>query len=92
MTAPPDPIPTRVPDGEPAVRCPYCGRPFPRERLRTLHVGERHADASTDGERAAAETAAEAEADDLFVYHLKVIAAIVLVAFFLAYTYAFVLA
>ncbi|MFC7153995.1 hypothetical protein ACFQPA_00810 [Halomarina halobia] len=92
MTPTTSPIPTDVPDGASPARCPYCDRPFPDERLRALHVGERHARECTDEERAAAAAAADDEADDLFVYHLKVIAAIVLVVFGLAYTYAFVLA
>lgn len=67
---------TAVPDGETAATtCPYCDRPFRRERLRDLHVGDAHEDLS-DGETAAYEAAVEAEAEDLFVYHLKVAGAL----------------
>lgn len=68
---------TTVPDGETAVRCPYCDRPFRTERSRALHLGETHGERLTDDERAAYETAADNEADDLFVFHLKIIAALV---------------
>lgn len=82
---------TAVPDGEtPAARCPYCDRPFRTERLRALHVGEVHADVCTDTERGAYDEAYEAESDELFVFHLKVMAALVLLTFGLVYAYAFV--
>jgi hypothetical protein len=69
---------TRVADDEtPAARCPYCDRPFTDERLRDIHVGDAHSEACTDEERAAADAATEDEGDDLFVYHLQVIAALV---------------
>ena len=68
---------TTVPDGEtPPARCPYCGRPFRARRLRALHVGEAHPSRRTDAERAAYESALEEEEDDLFLYHLKVVAAL----------------
>ncbi|MFC7129334.1 DUF7410 domain-containing protein [Haloferax chudinovii] len=67
---------TAVPDGETAAAtCPYCDRPFRRERLRDLHVGDAH-DELRDGEITAYEAAVEAEAEDLFVYHLKVAGAL----------------
>jgi len=69
---------TRVPDGEtPVACCPYCDRPFARERLRDLHVGEAHAAEWSDPEREAYERAADAEGDDLFLFHLKAMAALV---------------
>ncbi len=81
-----------VPPGEqPGARCPYCDRPFTAERLRALHVGERHPGAATAAEREAFEAAYDAESDELFVYHLKVIAGIVVLVFTIAYTFAFVL-
>ena len=85
-------LPTSLPDDEDPVRCRYCGRPFPSERLRDLHLGERHADLLTAEEAAAYESAEEAEVDDLFVYHLKVVALLVVVVMGLSYVYAFVLA
>jgi hypothetical protein len=86
-----DGIDVTLPDGEtPAAECPYCGRPFQTERLRALHVGERHPEECTDDERAEFEAAREAESDDLFIYHLKVIAALVVLFFVFVYAYAFV--
>ena len=77
-------------DERPTARCPYCERPFRSERLRALHVGDRHPERCTDAERADYEAAREDESDDLFVYHLKVIAALVVLFFTFVYAYAFV--
>jgi hypothetical protein len=55
--------------------CPRCGRPFRRERQRDLHLGEAHGDL-TDDEQAAYEDATEAETDDLFFFHMKVVVAL----------------
>lgn len=71
----PAPPETEVPSGEDPVRCPRCGRPFRAERARDLHLGERHDDLD-EGERAAYEAALDEEGDELFLYHLKVIAAL----------------
>lgn len=74
----------RVPDGERPARCPHCGRPFRTDDLRALHLGEAHPEGCTDDELAAYESARERENEDLFVYHLKVVGALVaLYAFFL---------
>lgn len=84
-------VQTTVPEGDhPEATCPYCDRPFPDESLRALHIGDHHADACTPDERDAYDAAYEAESDTLFVYHLKVIAALILVygAFTLLYTMA----
>ena len=81
-----------VPPGEePAARCPHCGRPFRGERYRDLHVGEAHADQLSAQERDRYEAAVEAEVDDLFVFHLKIVAAIVVVIMGYVYLYGFVL-
>lgn len=63
-------------DDPPAARCPHCERPFRARRARDLHVGEVHGDAATADERAAYAAAVEAEADDLFLLHLKVVFAL----------------
>ena len=71
---------TDVPeDDRPVPRCQYCDRPFRRVRERDLHVGEVHADACTDEERTAYERADGEEVDELFLYHMKVVAAIALI-------------
>ncbi|WP_144901853.1 DUF7410 domain-containing protein [Halobellus captivus] len=61
-------------DGTTAAVCPYCDRPFVTERQRALHVGERHN--ATEAERRAYEAARDAESDELFRLHLKVIFAV----------------
>lgn len=87
-----EPVPTDVPAGAPVTTCPYCERPFPTERLASLHLGERHPDLLTSAEAAAFEQSDDDERDDLFVYHLKVVALLVVVVMGLSYVYAFALA
>lgn len=68
---------TAVPDGEtPEATCPYCDRPFRRERYQVLHVVEAHADRATAGEHEAYDAVLDEESDDLFIYHLKVLFAL----------------
>jgi len=56
-------------------RCPRCDRPFRRERQRDLHLGEAHEDLS-EAEQDAYEAASEAESDELFFFHLKIVVAL----------------
>lgn len=63
-------------DETPASTCRYCDRPFRTDRLRALHVGEAHREAWTPADREAYEAAVTAEEDELFLYHLKVVAAL----------------
>jgi hypothetical protein len=65
-----------VPPGEEPVRCPRCGRPFRTEQYRDLHLGEHDLDSLTDLEREAYRAAVDAEDDDLFLFHLKIVAAL----------------
>lgn len=87
----PDPGPAgvvTVPEEEqPEAECQYCGRPFPRDHLRTLHVGEAHAGELTESERDAYTEAREDESGELFVYHVKVVFAlsVIYTVFVLAY-------
>lgn len=68
---------TTVRDDEtPAAVCPHCGQPFADPTARDLHAGERHEDALSAAERDAYEAAREAERDDLFYFHLRVVAAL----------------
>lgn len=78
-------------DEEPAARCPHCDRPFRRERFRDLHVGEVHLAEASEAELDRYEEADDAEDDDLFVFHLKIVAAIVAVIMGYVYLYGFVL-
>ncbi|MFC7078987.1 DUF7410 domain-containing protein [Halorussus caseinilyticus] len=77
----------RVPDAETPARCPHCRRPFRTERLRALHVGDSHAEDCSADQREAYDAALEAEREDLFVYHLKVVAGLVAVYAFFFFTY-----
>lgn len=80
-----------VPDGEtPAARCSYCERPFRSTHLLDLHLGEEHGDVVSEDERERFNAAYDEEGDELFIYHLKVIAALVLLFMGTSYAYAFV--
>jgi hypothetical protein len=63
-------------EDEGAIRCAHCGRPFRRQTYHDLHLGVSHEDALSGIEHEAYERAREEEADDLFVFHLKLIAAL----------------
>lgn len=76
MTTPDTTPDTEVPPGEAPPRCPYCDRPFRSEDARALHVGESHPDRRTPAEAEEFERAREAEREELFVFHLKVVAAL----------------
>ena len=65
-----------VPSDETPVRCPRCERPFRTEQYRDLHLAEHGLDSLSDLEREAYRAALDAEDDDLFVFHLKVVAAL----------------
>ena len=87
-----DPPETAVPADEEPVTCPYCGQPFRESATRALHVGEQHADAHSPAEGEAYESAREAESDELFMYHLRVIAALGVLYAVLVLLYMIVLA
>ncbi|PSP78211.1 hypothetical protein BRC81_08815 [Halobacteriales archaeon QS_1_68_20] len=67
--------------------CPYCDRPFRRERLRDLHVGEVHPAECTDEEYAAYETALDDEKDDLFTFHMQIVVTLGLLFFVFVFSY-----
>jgi hypothetical protein len=69
--------------------CPYCAEAFARERHRALHLGQAHAATLSAEEREAYETAEEAEREDLRLFRLKALAALVLVYFGFLILYAF---
>lgn len=73
-----------------AARCPTCGQPFRTDHLLTLHRGEAHPGTLSEAERAAYDGARDEEDEQLFIFHLKVVAAITLVMFAFIYTYSFV--
>ena len=63
-------------DETPVSQCQYCDRPFQSERASALHLGEVHAGECTAEEKTAYEEAKEAERDDLFYFHMKVVVAL----------------
>lgn len=63
-----------VPAEEAPVRCPRCDRPFRTEQYRDLHLVEHDLESLSELERTAYEAALDAEDDDLFVFHLKIVA------------------
>lgn len=65
-----------VPPDEEPVRCPKCGRPFRREQYRDLHLGDHDRDSLSALEREAHRAARDAEDDDLFLFHLKIVGAL----------------
>ncbi|GAB7012371.1 DUF7410 domain-containing protein [Halolamina salina] len=73
-----------------AERCPYCGRPFATEHLHALHLGEEHADALTEDEAERYAAADDLESDELFKFHIKVLAVLTLISFVFLYSYTFV--
>mgnify|MGYP006280736631 FL=1 len=73
-----------------AERCPYCGRPFATDHLLTLHLGEEHAESMTEAEAERYAAADDQESDDLFIFHIKVLAVLSLITFIFLYSYTFV--
>jgi len=79
-----------VPSDETPVECTYCGRPFESDALLALHRGQVHADVITDDERAAYDSAHEAESGQLRRFRLKALAALVVIYFGFLMVYALV--
>ena len=66
---------TLVRDGESvAGTCPYCDRPFGTQAAYDLHVGDVHEDVCSTSEHEAYADALAAEDDELFYFHLRVVA------------------
>ena len=59
-----------------AGACPYCDRAFGTQAAYDLHVGEVHEDACSTSEHEAYADALAAEEDELFYFHLRVVAAL----------------
>ena len=69
--------------------CPHCGEAFARERHRDLHLGQAHDEVLSAAEREDHEAAVESEREDLRLFRLKALAALVLVYFGFLMLYAF---
>lgn len=78
----------QVPSSEPVYECPYCGRPFTREEWRALHRGLEHASELSDEEVEAFRDAYSEENDEIRMFRLKALAALVVVYFGLLMIYA----
>ena len=77
-----------IPAGEtPVASCPHCHRPFQSDRAYALHVGEVHDANSTEAEKEAYEEAREAERDELFYFHMKVVVALGSIYFIVVLVY-----
>lgn len=74
---------------EPPYDCPYCDRRFHRESYLSLHRGQTHPDRLTDAERAAFDAAREAEEEQLRLFRLQALAALVFIYFGFLMVYAF---
>ncbi|QGN06917.1 C2H2-type zinc finger protein [Halorhabdus sp. CBA1104] len=85
-----DEIAFDVPEDAEAHRCPECGRPFVREELLALHRGYEHPDALEETATAAFEEAYESENDQLAVFRLEALLALIVLYFLLLMTYALV--
>jgi hypothetical protein len=77
------------PDASP-VDCPHCERPFVRERHRDIHVGLEHGDLADEPARTAIADAIDSERQELRLFRLKAVMALVLLYFGLLFTYSIV--
>ena len=71
--------------------CPHCGARFGRAAYRDLHLGQEHEGALDDEQRRAYEDARGAEREELRLFRLKALAALVAVYFGFLIVYAFTL-
>ncbi|WP_276261267.1 C2H2-type zinc finger protein [Haloglomus litoreum] len=76
-------------DGGPPFDCAYCARQFHRESYLALHRGQEHAGELTAAEHAAFETAREDEEEELRLFRLQALAALVFIYFGFLLVYAF---
>lgn len=77
-------------DEDPAVTCPYCGRPFRSERYATFHIGVSHPTECSETERDALEAERDDEEYELFTFHLKTAVSVFLLYFMFVFLYALV--
>ncbi|MFW6018720.1 MAG: DUF7410 domain-containing protein [Halapricum sp.] len=77
-----------IPPDAPIHECSYCGRPFSEERLLALHRGLDHFERVDEEERAAFESAYEAEAEPLRRYRIAAVGVLVVLYFGLLMAFA----
>ena len=83
--------PMTVRSGDPAARCPYCGRPFRERRFETLHRGLEHPDRLSADEQTAFERAYLEERQAVRRYRLLALGAVVLWYFGMLMLYSIVI-
>jgi hypothetical protein len=74
-------------EGDP-MRCEHCQQRFADADLLALHQGLEHEGTLTTAEREAFETAYNAEAEELRLFRLKALLALVLLYFLLLFAYS----
>lgn len=74
-------------DEPPAGTCPYCDRPFAKDRLLVLHKGLEHYGHLDEDERRTYEDTYHAETADIRMFRLKVIGTLVVLYFAFLFTY-----
>jgi len=77
-----------VPPNESVYECSYCSRPFAEKRLLVLHRGLDHPDRIDPEERAAFQSAYEAEAAPLKRYRIAAVGVLVVLYFSLLMAFA----
>ena len=82
--------PPPEPPEEPAV-CSHCGARFVDDELLALHRGLGHDAELTEAEREAYADAVASERDDIRLFRLKALAALLVLYFGFIFVYAFVL-
>lgn len=75
-------------DNAEAVQCGYCGQRFAGGDLLALHRGLSHPERVTEREREAFESAYAAEDEDLRLFRLKALLALMLLYFCLLFAYS----
>lgn len=89
-TSPTGDLETDVRGDESPAHCPYCDRPFRRDRYERLHRGREHPDRLSDRERATVERLVRDEDAELRRFRLYALGVLVLLYFGLLIVAAFV--
>jgi hypothetical protein len=85
----PPPRDTDVGDTGPPYDCSYCDRRFHRKSYLALHRGQEHTRELSTADQAAYEEAREEEAEQLRLFRLQALAALVFIYFGFLLVYAF---
>ncbi len=80
----------RVPSGESAYECAYCGCPFREEEYLALHRGLKHGDQLPEDEVEAFYDTYEEETEELKQFRLKALGVLVMLYFGFLFLYAII--